>query len=50
MCKINEVEVRREIMSVIEPMEMVKIRFVDEWVSPAGHKNKIKKEISGMRS
>jgi hypothetical protein len=35
MREINKVEVWGKIMSMIEPMEMVKIRFVEKWVSPA---------------
>lgn len=42
MSKINKVEVWRKIMSMIEPMEMVKIGFVEEWVSPA---DPTKKEV-----
>jgi hypothetical protein len=34
------IEVRREVVSVIQPMEMVEIRFMNERVSPTGPEKK----------
>ena len=34
------IEVRREVMSVVQPVEMVKIRLVEKRVSPTGPRAK----------
>lgn len=37
------IEVRREVVSVIQPVEMVEIRFMNERVSPTGPERKKKR-------
>ncbi len=36
-------------MSVIEPVEMVKIRFMEEWVSPTDHGKKAKSVLAARK-
>jgi len=42
VCEIREAEIRREVMSVVKPVEMIQIGFVKEGVSPAAITIKVK--------